>query len=460
MRTKLLLLPLLLAPNFVAAQTGPYAERSIAAGYKAVFTCANVFAAGRTVEASDADDLVGAYGDLRSPLAKLPEAAVDRAAKRVAVTYDTGAPPRFAAWRPWLGCVSAPSGAAPETFSPPSVDLPIPDYRKEAWPKGDRISRPLFADTRKGAKLAAIVAKAFDGKTYGPGSKTSAVLIVKDGVIVAESYRKGLNLYTSQRTWSAAKSIWATVIGAAVNDGLVKTDEPAGLAQWSSPGDPRGRITFDNLLRMASGLDSSPAGSRTDEVYFGGARVIDAATTRRLVTTPGTLFAYANNDTMSSARALRERMKDDDAFRRYPIEKLFLPLGMTHTTLGTDWNGDFIASSAVWTTARDLARLGLLYLANGEWEGRRILPADWRAYVSRPSGPQPDGGAGYGAQFWLYGEKDGLPAGTFAAQGNRGQYLVIVPERNILIVRRAFDDIGGGGFDIVTFARDALKDLQ
>ncbi|MBY0422263.1 MAG: beta-lactamase family protein [Parvularculaceae bacterium] len=436
------------------------ARLSIAAGYKAAFTCSNMFNAGRTAEASDADDLARVYPDLRDAIAGLPEAVVDRTSNSASVAFAADQPPRVARWRPWLGCVQAPSGGERTGASP--LRKP-PDLRRAAWPRGDRITRPILAETKQGAALAAVVAAAFDARSYGVGTETSAALVVRDGAIVAERYRKGFDLYTSQRTWSVAKSIWATVIGAAVEDGILRTEDKAGLAQWSGQIDPRREITVDNLMRMASGLDSSPSGNRTDDVYFGGGRIVDHATTRRLVSKPGARFVYANNDTMILARALRERLmlQGDDAHLRYPIEKLLIPLGMTHTAMETDWNDDFVAASQVWTTARDLARLGLLYLDGGSWEGRRILPEDWRSYVTEPSGPQPSQGPGYGAQFWLYGEKQGLPPGTFAAQGNRGQYLVIIPARNILVIRRGFDAVGdGAAFDIAAFTRDVLAAIQ
>ncbi len=89
---------------------------------------------------------------------------------------------------------------------------------------------------------------------------------------------------------------------------------------------------------------------------------------------------------------------------------------------------------------------------------RRILPEGWVQYVSAPSGPQPDGAFGYGAGFWLMNDSDGVPTDTFAGFGNRGQYLVIVPSRNVVIVRRGEDPVGSR-FDIAAFTRDVLAAL-
>lgn len=427
------------------------AHRSLVAGYKAAFTCSGVFNAGRTPEQIAGDELHRIYGGYRDVMAKLPDAVIDRDNKRVWVAYKDGAPPRIAEWRPYLGCVQLPTGAVAG-----AVDLPMAQVRQTR-----KMPTPLVEAISDDGRLTAIVDAAFDRETYGAGTETTAVLIVQNGAIIAEHYRDGFDAQTPQRTWSVAKSIAASIIGAAVEDGVLRVDEPAGLSAWSAEGDPRGAITVENLLHMASGLTSGAAGNRTDDVYFGGGRIVDHAIANRLVATPGERWRYANNDTMTAMRVLRERMDNDRKFLRYPFEKVLLPLGMNHTFLETDWNGDFVLSSQVWTTARDLARLGLLYLNDGVWDGERILPAGWAHYVATPAPAQPPlqraNGSSiprYGAQFWLYGAGDGLPEGSYAARGNRGQYLMIVPDRDVLIIRRGFDD--GGGFDLAGFSADII----
>jgi CubicO group peptidase (beta-lactamase class C family) len=132
---------------------------------------------------------------------------------------------------------------------------------------------------------------------------------------------------------------------------------------------------------------------------------------------------------------------------------------MNDTWAETDWRGNYMLSSQVWTTARDLARFGQLYLHDGMMGGERILPVGWRDYVSRASGPQPAGDQGYGATFWLMNRSEGIPADTISANGNRGQYVVIVPGRNIVIVRRG-EDPAGRRFDVIAFTRDVLAALE
>lgn len=166
-------------------------------------------------------------------------------------------------------------------------------------------------------------------------------------------------------------------------------------------------------------------------------------------------------------RTLRERFESPQAYLAYPFTQLLHKVGMHHTFLETDWQGDFILSSQVWTTPRDLARLGILHLQQGRWNGEQILPADWLEYVSTPAPAQPqssnpNGAAvpGYGAQWWLFNERiEGIPDDTIAARGNRGQFLIVVPSRNVVIVRRGYDMAGKEGFDEIQFTRDVLHAL-
>ena len=153
-------------------------------------------------------------------------------------------------------------------------------------------------------------------------------------------------------------------------------------------------------------------------------------------------------------------MKDDNKFHRFPYEALLNKIGAVHTTIEIDWNGDFISSSQVWATARDLARIGQLYLQDGMWGNERLLAEDWVDFVRTPAPAQPASGAGYGAQFWLMTDATGVPAGTFYAAGNRGQYIVILPSLDAVIVRQGFDVIGGAQFDINRFTADIVTALN
>lgn len=451
-----------LVPAMARDSSDDASKRALVAGYKAAFTCSATFNAGQTSREIKRNELSGIYPDYRDIMAELPGAKVDLRAKTVSVRFSAEAPPRIAVFRDGLGCAQLPVFAEMDaaeylpSFQSWDVEVSETDDRLDLYPG---ITRDAVSLASYGS-FDAPVDFAFDGTTYGEGTKTSAVLVVYRGEVLAERYARGINATTPQRTWSVAKSLTATIIGAAEWKGLLDIDHGVVIDAWSSGADPRNKITIRNLLQMASGLDSGAIGSRTDEVYFGGARVVDQAINASLEAEPGTRFRYANNDSLIALRSMRERMQDDGAYLRFPYENLLWKIGAYHTTLETDWNGDFIASSQVWTTARDLARIGLLYLNNGKWGDERLLPDDWLDFVTTPAPAQPDGGDfGYGAQFWLFNH-DGVPSDAFAAMGHRGQYLVIIPSRDLIIVRRGYDNSGGTRFEIDRFTADIVSALN
>ena len=444
-----------------AAQTDrPAYRRALAAGYVASFTCSNQFNAGLSPEQTRADDLRGTYAELQPLFGELqPE--VDRLNHRVSVSYDPAMPPRIAVWRVYIGCSLLPIGApAAAAAQVPRLAQDPPEFGaldNRPWPLGDRgaLARPA----RNSPALGKAVADAFDRRTYGQGSETTAVIVVRDGKIVAERYRPDFDMHTSQRTWSVAKSIAGTVIGAAVQRGLITLDAPAHVPEWQRGGDPRSAITVDQLLRMSSGLHSDFAGNTTHDLYFGGVAVADQIAAWPLVAPPGTAFRYANNDILAAIRALQHRLGDGDEGRLFPYRALLWKIGMTRTVPETDWRGHFIMSSQVWTTARDLARLGILHVNDGMWNGERILPAGWNETVRRHGPAQPPRGFGYGLSWWTFPPDSGVPDDAFVAQGNRGQYLAVIPSRRLVVVRRGFDGVGQG-FDIATFTRDVLAALR
>ncbi len=434
--------------------------RAYAAGYKAAFTCSGIFNGGKTLDMIAAQELTGIYRGFREPMATLPDAVVDHTNKRVSVQFAEGMPPRISQWREGLGCAQLPVGA---------------DYKDAKYLPTIELSRPNSSDTQPwkkintggGAKLQKVLTAAMTDARYGKDALTTALLVATPDDLIAEKYIEGYTPNTSQRTWSVAKSIAATVIGAAAHDGMMDVSKPANITEWQSPIDPRKKITVENLLHMASGLDSNRAGNRTDRLYAGGGRVSDSATEHAVDVQPGTRFKYANNDTLLAVRALKGGFENTKAYNEYPFTAVLNKLGMNDTVLETDWEGNFILSSQVWTTSRDLARLGILYLQDGVWKGERILPEGWAKYVATPKGPQPAArrngspAMGYGAQWWLYNTGfEGIPADAYAARGNRGQYLVVVPSRNLVLIRRGHDPAGGEGFKLATFVKDVLAAME
>jgi CubicO group peptidase (beta-lactamase class C family) len=378
--------------------------------------------------------------------------------KIVSIKYAEEMPPRIVAWRPVLGCVQLPIGATEDALkSVPQVTSNVvrPELDSKDWPTGDQNATMRLPEDKQKA-LDALVEAAFDGKTYG--GRTWGVIVVKDGKIVGERYAMGFDMHQAAQTHSAAKSFASSLVGIAKWKYGLDIDRPGALEEWRKPGDPRGAITVTHLLRMSSGLYGEAGGSPQEDIYAGGATVAGRAVNNILDTMPGTRFLYNPPDTMLAVHAVREAVKNDQTFWAMPFQQLFWKIGMTHTTPASDWNGDFLMSGQTYSSARDFARFGLLYLNDGIWNGERVLPEGWAKFVATLGPVQPTDGRGYGAQFRLYRGIDGLPADAFTPDGAQGQYAMIIPSHKTVIVRRGFDS--GAGFKISKFCADVLKAID
>ena len=417
----------------------------LAAGYKALMLCGaianaerNSGAATRTPDSVHQWELTGIDPALDPIIRDLPYEivrAADRRVNHVAVQWADGMAPRYARHDAGEGCKVLPIGAS----------APLTDR----WPR-DRWEEPFteMHSARSGPLVDA--ARAAFTEQYGQGARSTAVIVTVNGRTSVAEFAEGRR-GEPQRTWSVAKSIAATLVGAAVHRGEIAVKASAGLGVDEA--DPRRAITIDDALRMATGRYSDTPGNRTDPLYWGGATVDEVALDWPLIHQPGAVFRYANNDTLAAVQAIK------GTFKSHPPAAFFAQLGMNRTVAETDWQGNYVLSSQVWATAEDLARFGQLYLDDGVLpDGSRILPEGWVRYVATPSGPQPDGPFGYGAGFWLMNRSEGVPSDTFAAFGNRGQYVVIVPSRQVVIVRRGEDPVGSS-FDIAAFTRDVLAAL-
>lgn len=442
--------------NFGLGSGGPPTPRRLAASQaatRAVALCSGLWDGGRTVEQINEDN--GGLGGTESM-----ETTIDWERRIVKIKYSDVMPPRIVAWRPVLGCVQLPIGATEDAIQyMPQVDPDVvrPNYDALPWPMGDQNAHGRLPKAKQQA-LDAIVEKGFDGTTYG--GRTWGIIVVKNGKIVAERYAMGFDMHHAAQTHSAAKSFASTLVGIAHWKYGLELDRPGALVEWRTPGDPRGAITVRHLLHMTSGLYGEGNGSPQADIYAGGATVAGRAVTNILDTLPGTRFLYNPPDTMLLLCAIRQAIGDDKKFWAMPFKELFWKIGMTRTTPASDWNGDFLMSGQTYSSARDFARFGLLYLNDGVWNGERILPEGWAKYVATPGPVQPSGnGPRYGAQFWIHGGIDGLPEDAYTPSGGQGQYAMIVPSHNTVIVRRGFD-APGGGFRIAKFSADVLGALK
>jgi len=439
-------------------------ERVITAGMQALLTCNGLFVSNRTLDQLNAAEL---KLDLM-PLAPPDQVAIDPEHKTVAI--GGGGLIMRAVNRQGLGCVlMGPEQTFADVDKLPILTMPIApgDASKILWPAGDLVSAKPLPDYIDKKALDSAAEFAFDRKTYGHASQiTMSLLVVHKGKIILERYAPGVDMMTKTRTWSTAKSIAATLIGIAVGDGKLALDAPLPFKDWG-PGrgpvpdtDPRRKITLRNVLNMSSGLypidDVSATGSMLS--YFGGASTVRGALDRGLVREPGTNWDYENYDSLLGVYALKTALGDSRKYLEYPRRALLDQIGMRNTVVGMDRFGDYVLSSQIYTNARDLARLGLLYLNNGTWNGKRIVPESWIQFARTPAPSTEEQERQYGGQFWLVPDsRTDLPQDTYSTAGSRGQFVIIIPSYDLVIVRRGEDWLSQAGFSNWDLAGEVLK---
>jgi CubicO group peptidase (beta-lactamase class C family) len=268
---------------------------------------------------------------------------------------------------------------------------------------------------------------------------TLALVVVHGGRIVRERYGPETDAGTTLISWSMAKSITHALVGLLVEDGRLELSAPAPIGAWSY--DERAEITLQQLLEMSSGLefveDYVDAGvSHVIEMLFGSGIDDHAAYASAfpLVAPPGTVWNYSSGTTNIVAKIAGDAIGGGRAgTEKYLHDRLFGPLGMTSATPKFDTAGTFVGSSYVYATARDFARFGYLYLRDGWWDGRRLLPANWVDHAATPvAAPMPvEERHGYGAHWWLW-RRDPR---TIAALGYEGQRTIVARDRDLVVVR-------------------------
>jgi CubicO group peptidase (beta-lactamase class C family) len=290
-----------------------------------------------------------------------------------------------------------------------------------------------------------------------------AFVALRAGEFVVERYgRRPANAFepaaditadTTLTSWSMAKSITHAAIGLLVTDGLVDLDAPAPVPEWA--GTDKEPITVLQLLEMRSGLRFAEDyvdgdASHCIEMLFGGVDPSFAhyAAVLPLDHAPGTEFNYSSGTTNILARIVGDAVAGtgtDPTARRHAVTdflrtRLFGPTGMASATPKFDDAGDFVGSSFVDATARDFARFGELYLHDGvtaRGQGTRILPVGWRDHARTRSAHDPDTGFDYGRHFWLW---PGFP-GSLACHGYEGQYMLVLPDRDLVLVHLGKTDV-------------------
>lgn len=327
---------------------------------------------------------------------------------------------------------SCSPGVSREASAPPA--MPEPDPRP--WPQGDGVypgAHELVADIER---LAEAVEAEFHPFPSGMGRGTRSVLIIHQGRLVYERHAPGWDRFIPQNGQSNTKVLTALLAGMLIDEGRISLDQAGLHSEWR---DGRADITLRHLLRMESGLAWNESNVDGDP---GVAKLLaDSASGHAaalpLRDPPGIRFSYSGGDSELAMAALQEASGlNEEEWADYPYQTLFEPLGMRRAVISRDASGRFVAQGSMHAAAVDWARLGLFLARDGVWDGARILPEGWTAFITTPTASSQ---CNYAAQLWIRGGcTDSEPSPVFELSGFMGQSVTVVPASDTVIVRTGF----------------------
>ena len=404
---------------------------AIATAYAAKTTCSGLFVSKRSLESVRADlyavDFVGVN--------------VDDAGQRVTSSLY-GLMPATAKYRPRMGCTLLNQTSEAEL---------------SALPVAPAMTAVLDLELRSQPVSPALSA-ALEASFADPTGKlnTRAIVILRDGQLIAERYADGFDSRMPLLGWSMTKSVTNAMVGLMVGDKKLSLAQPAPVEEWRN--DARREITLDALLRMSSGLafvEDYGSPSDATRMLFGSKNAASVAIAAPATAKPNEVWSYSSGTTNILQQIIRRQFAQHGDYIAYPYERLFGKLGMTSAILETDASGIFIGSSFMYATARDWAKFGQLYLQDGIWRGQRVLPEGWVRYSSAPTLKS---NGTYAAQFWLNKNDPAFPQDAFMADGFEGQNIAIIPSKKLVIVRLGLSR--SGAFNDVTFIKRIVKALE
>ena len=276
--------------------------------------------------------------------------------------------------------------------------------------------------------------------------ETVAFMVIKNDSIIFEEYWDGYHKDSASNSFSMAKSWVSTLVGVALKEGDIKSLDQKVCVFL--PNFCKGRnkeLTIKNLLTMSSGLNwtesyYNPIG-QTAEAYYGN-NLSKLMNGLKVIETPGKVFKYHSSCTQLLTFIVEAAT--GKTISQYASEKLWRPMGAKHPAL---WNtdvegGDEKGFCCINSNARDFARLGKLYLHQGNWNGLQILDSNYVKSATSAAHLLDEKGnpnTNYGFQFWL-AKRQGLA--IYYARGLWGQYVICIPEKNMIVVRlgRKFGD--------------------
>ncbi|MCP4974809.1 MAG: serine hydrolase [Maribacter sp.] len=425
-----------------------YPKLNIISGFASKNMASSRFIAHRSVESVNANDH-------NVPMIKLADIKVHE--NEVAATVY-GLMERKSVCRDGLGCILVND----------DFDINEINYRPNRtklenglpFPYGDNGTKDTIFENVDYQQLQ----KAIDGAfANAEVQKTRTVLVSYKNHILGEKYAAGFTKDTPILGWSMTKSVLATLFGILQHQGKLSMDyqpfkelELTGLVGK----DPREIIPLDDLLRMQSAMewdeDYSSISDVTKMLFMASDMTKSQINTDYTLNSPK-VWNYSSGTSNLLSGILRKHFKSHQEYLDFPYSALIDKIGMHSMLIETDMAGNFVGSSYGWANTRDWAKFGILHLNKGHWNGEQLFNPEWIDYITEPTA-QSNGT--YGAHWWLNaeGKYTDVPRDLFSANGYQGQYVFIIPSKELVIVRTGLAETPE--FDVNKFISEVIKAIK
>ncbi len=264
--------------------------------------------------------------------------------------------------------------------------------------------------------------------------QTTGLMVIHKDSIVLEGYAAGYTSETEILGWSMTKSIAALLVGILIKDGKLSLEQSKLFSEWEA--DERKNIQLKHLINMTSGLEWTEEYEGVCDItqgLFKEENFLSFVKDKKSESKPGTVWEYSSGTTNLISGIIRQELDDDFMYLSYPNEALFNKLGIAEAYIEIDEAGNMIMSSFGYAKLRDWAKLGMLYMNNGHWNGEQLIDSSFIDFCISSTID-----SNYGGQIWLNTkqiEYPSAPADMFYFSGYDGQYVFMFPTQDLMILR-------------------------
>lgn len=441
----LILLALIIIANYVYTT---YPKLDIVSGFSSKSVASHLFLAGRDQAFTEKED-----NDI--PSMGIANSEVDEFSKSVQSTalYIKS---RKAIYRDGVGVVLLPEKVAIKqaTYLKPNRDK---TPKNLTYPYGDLLQKDTIFQNIDYKKLNNAVTNSFVD-TELEIKKTRSVLVVYKNQIIAEKYTNGFDKKSLLLGWSMTKSVTSAVLGVMEKQEMVDLNQTELFKEWRN--DERKNISLTNLLNMNSGLEWEEDYNKICDVtkmLFIKPDMSLIQKEKSLIGKSNESWNYSSGTTNMLSGFIRDQFISHQEYLDFWYSELIDKMGMYSMLIETDYSGNYVGSSYGWATARDWAKFGLLYLHRGNWNGEQIINESWIDFSKEPT----NGSNGvYGGHFWLNaGSKfPDVPKDMFSCNGYQGQYVFIIPSKDLVIVRTGLKE--NPDFNVNNFLSEIISSIN